>query len=117
MWDRNRADSLRGLITRLNQVRRENLALQSDWSLQFHPTDNAQLLAYSKSEGENLILVAVNLDPKLAQAGWIDFAPGEGRQYEVEDLLGGGRYTWNGRRNFVALNPQTLPAHVFRVIR
>jgi starch synthase (maltosyl-transferring) len=35
----------------------------------------------------------------------------------VEDLLGGGRYTWAGRRNFVQLNPQTLPAHVFRVVR
>ena len=93
------------------------MALQSDWSLQFHPTDNDQLIAYSKQEGENMVLVAVNLDPRTAQSGWIDFAPGEGRAYEVEDLLGGGRYTWHGRRNYLNLNPQTLPAHVFRVVR
>ena len=116
-WDRERPDSLAPLIRKLNAIRIENVALQSDWSLKFHPTDNDQLLAYSKQEGQNLILVAVNLDPRLAQSGWVDFAPGEGRAYEVEDLLGGGRYTWNGRRNFISLNPQTLPAHVFRVVR
>ena len=116
-WDRERPDSLAPLIRKLNAIRIENVALQSDWSLKFHPTDNDQLLAYSKQDGQNLILVAVNLNPRLAQSGWVDFAPGEGRAYEVEDLLGGGRYTWNGRRNFISLNPQTLPAHVFRVVR
>jgi starch synthase (maltosyl-transferring) len=116
-WDRERPDSLVPLIRKLNAIRVENVALQSDRSLQFHPTDNDQLLAYSKQEGENLILVVVNLDPRLAQTGWVDFAPGEGRAYEVEDLLGGGRYAWNGRRNFLSLNPQTLPAHVLRVVR
>ena len=116
-WDRSRSDSLSELIGRLNRIRHENAALQSDWSLQFHPTDNDQLLVYSKQSGSNLILVAVNLDPRYVQSGWVDFAWGEGRTYEVEDLLGGGRYTWAGRRNFLQLNPQTLPAHVFRVVR
>ena len=116
-WDRQRHDSLAGLIARLNRIRQDNIALQSDWSLQFHPTDNDQLLVYSKEQEENLILVAVNLDPRYLQSGWVDFAWGEGKTYEVEDLLGGGRYTWAGRRNFVQLNPQTLPAHVFRVVR
>jgi starch synthase (maltosyl-transferring) len=116
-WDRARSDSLSRLISRLNRIRRENVALQSDWSLRFHPTDNDQLLAFSKEKENNLLLVAVNLDPRQVQSGWVDFAWGEGRTYEVEDLLGGGRYTWAGRRNFVQLNPQTLPAHVFRVVR
>ncbi|HEX4927863.1 MAG TPA: alpha-1,4-glucan--maltose-1-phosphate maltosyltransferase [Burkholderiales bacterium] len=116
-WDRARSDSLAPLIARLNSIRKENIALQSDWSLEFHPTDNDQLLVYSKQEGENLILVAVNLDARYVQSGWIDFPWGEGKTYDVEDLLGGGRYTWAGRRNFVQLNPQTLPAHVFRVVR
>ena len=116
-WNRERPDSLRPLISRLNRIRKENAALQSDWSLQFHPTDNDQLLVYSKQAGENLILVAVNLDPSHVQAGWVDLAWAENLTYEVRDLLGGGAYTWAGRRNFVQLNPQTLPAHVFRVIR
>jgi starch synthase (maltosyl-transferring) len=110
-WDRDRADSLRELIGRLNSIRRENAALQTDWNLKFHPVDNEQLLVYSKGD----ILVAVNLDPHHVQSGNIDF--GFDETFEVQDLLGGGRYTWRGRRNWVQLNPLTLPAHVFRVHR
>jgi starch synthase (maltosyl-transferring) len=110
-WDRDRADSLRELIGRLNSIRRENAALQTDWNLKFHPVDNEQLLVYSKGD----ILVAVNLDPHHVQSGNIDF--GFDETFEVHDLLGGGRYTWRGRRNWVQLNPLTLPAHVFRVLR
>jgi starch synthase (maltosyl-transferring) len=111
-WDLERPDSLRHLISRLNNIRNENAALQSDWSLKFHPVDNDQLLVYSKEEGENLILVAVNLDPRFPQSGWVDFAP-----CELHDLLSGGHYTWTGPRNYLELSPHTLPAHVFRVTR
>jgi starch synthase (maltosyl-transferring) len=114
-WDLARPDSLSELIGRLNRIRRENAALQSDWSLRFHAVDNAQLLAYSKRAGDNLILVAVNLDLHKAQSGWVDFDL-EG-SYEVYDLLGGGRWTWTGRRNYIELNPRTLPAHVFKILR
>ena len=116
-WDRNRADSLRPLISRLNAIRKDNPALQSDWSLRFHPTDNDQLLCYSKQDGDNLILVCVNLDVRHAQSGHVDFDRAPGHAYQVEDLVAAGRYTWHGRRNFVMLNPQQLPAHVFRVTR
>jgi starch synthase (maltosyl-transferring) len=116
-WERERPDSLRGLVSKLNQVRKENPALQRDWSLRFHPTDNDQLLCYSKEEGDNLILVAVNLDPKNTQGGWLDFDRAPGASYELHDLVAADRYTWSGRRNFVQLNPNTLPAHVFRVTR
>ena len=116
-WDRNRADSLRGLISRLNQVRHENPALQSDWSLRFHSCDNDQMLCYSKEEGDNLILVCVNLDPRSTQAGFIDFDRAPGASYVLDDLVAGSHYTWSGRRNFVQLDPHTLPAHVFRVTR
>jgi len=68
------------------------------------------------------VLVAVNLSPYHRHTAWIDLALerlgiGAGESYEVHDLVGGGRYTWTGRRNFVELDPQTLPAHVFRVVR
>ena len=114
-WDRERPDSLAGIIARLNKIRRENPALHSDWSLRFHDVDNPQLLLYSKEAGDNLILVAVNLDPRHVQSGWTDL-PFSGT-YEVHDLLGGGRYTWSGARNYIELSPFTLPAHVFRVLR
>ncbi|MGQ0653673.1 MAG: alpha-1,4-glucan--maltose-1-phosphate maltosyltransferase [Betaproteobacteria bacterium] len=110
-WDTGRADSLRELIGRLNAIRRRHADLQQDWNLQFHDVDNGQLIAYSKGD----ILTVVNLDFRSTQSGWIDF--GFDETFVVEDLLGGGRYTWHGRRNFVMLNPQTLPAHVFHVVR
>ena len=116
-WARDSPDSLRPLVTRLNQVRKDNVALQSDWSLRFHATDNEQLICYSKEAGDNLILVAVNLDPKNTQAGWIDFDRAPADTYELHDLVAAGHYTWSGRHNFVQLNPHTLPAHVFRVTR
>ena len=111
-WDLKRSDSLAPLVSRLNQVRRENPALQSDWSLQFHAIDNDQLLAFSKKERDNEILVVVNLDPHHPRSGWLDFPP-----CKVHDLLSGGHYTWGSGRNYVELSPHTLPAHVFKVTR
>jgi starch synthase (maltosyl-transferring) len=121
-WDLERADSLRELIARVNRVRHENPALQRDWGLHFHPIDNPQLLVYSKREGSNVILTAVNLDFQYPQSGFVDLAlqqlniaPHE--RFEVHDLLSGGRYTWTGARNYIELNPHQLPAHVFKVVR
>jgi len=110
-WDLSRPDSLRELIGRLNRIRKLHPDLQQDWNLRFHPVDNDQLIAYSKGD----ILVVVNLDYRLPQSGWVDY--GAGGAYEVHDLLGGGRYTWQTGGNYVMLNPQTLPAHVFHVVR
>jgi starch synthase (maltosyl-transferring) len=41
----------------------------------------------------------------------------ESDSYQVEDLLSGARYTWRGRRNYVELDPDIQPAHVFLVRR
>ncbi len=121
-WDRKAGHSLAPLITRLNQIRRENPALQSDGSLHFHRVDSPHILCYSKRAGDNLILVAINLDPTQEQAGWIDLdlkqlAIAHGQTFDVEDLLTGIHYQWHDRSNYVALRPDVLPAHVFRVTR
>ncbi len=124
-WDLTNPASLKPLITRLNQIRRENPALQSNERLHFHPTDNPSLICYSKrtADGEQsaTILVVVNLDPFLVQAGWVDLdldvlglAPDD--TFEVYDLLADHSYSWRGSRNYVALRPAEAPAHVFRVM-
>ncbi|HYC35870.1 MAG TPA: alpha-1,4-glucan--maltose-1-phosphate maltosyltransferase [Usitatibacter sp.] len=117
-WDLQRPDSLAPLITRLNRLRREHPAMQSDWSLAFHATDNDALIAYSKRQGDDRVLVVVNLDPHHIQSGFVtvDLAAlglDVGVAYEVRDALGGTSYTWYGGRNFVSLDPQRAPAHVF----
>jgi starch synthase (maltosyl-transferring) len=121
-WDRDRSDSLRPLITRVNAARRTNPALQRDWRLRFHDIDNPQLICYSKSsaDGSNVVLVVVNLDPRNPQAGWTALAldalgVADDAAFEIEDLLTDARYRWRGRRNYVELDPRALPAHIFRV--
>jgi starch synthase (maltosyl-transferring) len=123
-WDIDRPESLKGLISRVNQIRRENRALQSDWSLRFHPLDNDQLIAYSKATDDlsDIILVIVNLDPLYKQSGWVevplaDFQLAPEQTYQVHDLLTDARYLWHGVRNYVELDPRALPAHIFRVRR
>jgi starch synthase (maltosyl-transferring) len=121
-WDLERPDSLRSLIARLNAARRDNPALQADWSLRFLYVDNDQLIAYRKSTADlsNVIVTVVNLDPRLAQSGSLDLdvealglAPGA--PYEMDDLLSGERYSWSGPRNFVRLEPGA--GHVLRLRR
>jgi len=127
-WDRSAPHSLAPLVTKLNHIRRSNPALQNDLSLHFHNVDNPEIICYSKSaadangEPANLILVAVNLDPVNEQAGWIDLDLKQlgirhGEFFDVEDLLTGTHYQWHDRSNYVALRPQTMPAHIFRVKR
>ena len=121
-WDTAHPDSLRPLVTALNAIRRENPALQHDWRLVFHDTDNEHLLCYSKSTPslDNVILVVVNLDWRWTQSGWVTLdlsALGLQPQapFQVEDLVSGERYAWLGARNFVELSPQHQPFHVLRV--
>jgi starch synthase (maltosyl-transferring) len=121
-WDLTNPASLKPLITRLNQIRGANPALKSNERLHFHPTDNPMLICYSKrtADGSNQILVVVNLDPSLVQAGWIDvdlaaLGLAADGTFEVYDLLADHPYSWRGSRNYVALRPAEAPAHVFRV--
>ncbi len=121
-WDWNRDTKIRQVITRINQIRRENPALQTTWNIQFGETDNQQLLCYAKVDesGNNRMLMVVNLDPHHVQAGWIKvpiqfLGIGPGNAYYVHDLLSDNRYNWHHEWNYVELHPGNLPVHVFRV--
>jgi starch synthase (maltosyl-transferring) len=119
-------DDLTELIVLVNRIRRENPALQQNATLTFHPTDNENILCYSKTAQENAIVVVINLDPHNTHAGWIDLdldalgldsAVTTTRPFQVHDLLSGARHTWHGARNDVQLNPQVVSAHIFRIRR
>ena len=120
--DLNSPVSLKNLIARLNQIRRENPALQSNRTLRFHETDNPMVICYSKATGDrsNIIVVVVNLDAFHSQASWLDLDLGSlglesNRAFQAHDLLSGGGYLWQGRRNYIELVPESLPAHIFQV--
>ena len=115
-------DDMSDLIALINRIRRENPALQQNATLKFHETDNEQLLCYSKSAGENVIVVVVNLDAQNTHAGWIDLdlealQLEPGRSFQVHDLLSNARHSWHGPRNYVQMNPHIVPAHIFRIRR
>lgn len=117
-WDLERPESLAPLMTRLNAVRRQHPALQRNDTLRFHATDNDKLIAYSKTYGDDAVLVVVNLDPRYRQSGWVHldrFARGPGGGIEAHDLLTDARYQWEGSHSFVILDPATVPAHVLAI--
>jgi starch synthase (maltosyl-transferring) len=123
-WDLDSPDNLRHFIAQVNRIRNQNIVLQSDSNLRFYPIDNDAILCYGKHSDDfsEIIIVAVNLDSTWPQAGWLElplheFGLSPEHPYQVHDLMDGKRYLWNGPRNFMQLDPTTLPAHIFRLRR
>ncbi len=119
--DWNQPGHIKEFIGRVNSIRRDNPALQQFLNLRFLSSDNDQILFFSKAtpDKENVILVAVNLDPfyphhctALVPPEVAGFAPGQ--SYQVTDLLTGAKYIWS-ERNYVRLDPASEPAHILRV--
>ena len=119
-WNWDDPASLAPLVTTLNAARHQHTALQSDWSLQFHTTDNDQLIAYSKRDGDTAVITIVNLDCVNMQEGWVqlplaDWGVAPGAPLQVADLLTGETYSWSSEWTYVRLEPDTRPAHVLVV--
>ena len=122
-WDLQSPDSIRDVVARVNTIRAAHPALQRTNNLTIHEIENDQLIAYSKIDEQtnDLILTVVNIDPWHTQSGWIrtDFGAlgiDQGTQFTVRDLLNGNTYTWRGMHNFIELNPNEMPAHIFEVV-
>ena len=112
--------TLAPFITQLNAIRKANPALQQLRNLVFHNTESEAIIAYSKRDGKNLILVVVNLDPSFAQGTivhWDMNALGLEGSFAVKDLLDGKSFDWS-EHQFVQLDP-TRPvgkvAHICQV--
>lgn len=123
-WNYDSPDNLTETITRINRIRRQNPAFHSNETLVFHPTDNEQIIAYSKHSGdrENVLLIVVNLDPHHTQSGWVTFDLARhglelADTYQAHELITGARYLWHGRKNYAELDPRFVPAQIFRIRR
>ena len=144
-WDLDDPVSIAPLLRRLNEIRREHLALHHDRSLAFQRCDNERLVAYTKTaavrpdsatpttqeltEGEDdlnpglsadAILTVVNTDHWNAQDGVVHLdlealGLADAAVIEARDLLDGATYLWTGADNYVRLAPWERPAHVFRL--
>ncbi len=112
--------TLAPFITLLNKIRKENIALQRLRNLTFHHCDNEQILAYSKRQADNLILVVINLDPNFAQETTIHWdmkALGiSDDNFAVTDLIDSAQYNWSPH-TYVRLDPTRISGKVVHIAR
>ena len=122
--DWNAPGNIKDWIARINRIRKQNRALQMYTNLRFCQADNDAILFYGKMTParDNIILVVVNLDPFRKENSFVyapieEFGQTESDEYQVHDLLNDTSYTWRGRQNYVELDPEIQPAHIFLVRR
>ena len=121
-WDLQSPDSIAPLIRRMNEIRREHPALQSNRGLVIHAIDDDGLIAYSKhtEDRSDRILTIVSLDPSRVRSGTLeldteDLRLDPRRVIEVEDLLDGGVERLDGNRLSIEIDPSKLPARVLHI--
>ena len=122
--DWNAPGNIKHWIARLNEIRKQNRAPNFYDNLRFFHSDNDAILCYGKltQARDNIIVVVVNLDPFHKQNSFVhlpidQFALAEDETYQVHDLLSDVRYVWHGSHNYVELDPELQPAHIFRIRR
>jgi starch synthase (maltosyl-transferring) len=128
-WDWHRPGNIIHEITTLNRIRKENPALQSHLGIRFLNASDDNILYFVKSTapvsstepfGDNVILVAINLDPHAAHEASIELPlwelglPDDGA-LELDDLIAGGRLTWHGKFQNIRLDPFVFPYAIWRV--
>ena len=91
-------------------------ALQDLRSLRFHECDSNDVLAYSKTDGDDTILVVCTLDPNREHEAtiWWDM-PALGmdwsERFVAHDLISDSAWTWS-HGTYVQLRPWDHVAHV-----
>ncbi|MDJ0646721.1 MAG: alpha-1,4-glucan--maltose-1-phosphate maltosyltransferase [Flavobacteriaceae bacterium] len=120
-YDWFKENKLTRIISKINQIRHEQPALQQTNNIQFCNVENEQLLAFYKwnDEKNDELLIVVSLDPYYVQQGHIqlplnDLGIAQGHHIQVHDLLTGSSYNWHEEWNFIELHP-TLPFHIFKI--
>jgi starch synthase (maltosyl-transferring) len=117
IWERKLDGPLLPSIRRLNEIRRDNPALQILTNITFLETYNDALIAYAKHVPGNTVIVVVSLDPFGVQEGGavIPAELGLPPVFPVEDLLTGEHFDWRIGHNYVRMEAGRRQAHVLRV--
>jgi starch synthase (maltosyl-transferring) len=109
-------------IATLNRIRRAHPALHSHLGLRFYAAFNDHVLLYGKRhpDQDDMILVAVNLDPNRAQESDIEIPLWEWNLSDesslmAEDLVRERRFIWTGKRQRIRLDPTELPYAIWRL--
>ncbi|WP_230532776.1 alpha-1,4-glucan--maltose-1-phosphate maltosyltransferase [Microvirga roseola] len=121
-WDWDRPGNIIAEIGILNRIRRDNPALHSHLGISFLNAWNDNILFFEKSTPgrENVLLVAISVDPHHAQEAdveiplWKFGLPDDG-SLAVEDLVRQHRFTWTGKYQRVRCDPGELPFSIWRI--
>ncbi|MEA2515922.1 MAG: hypothetical protein QOJ59_5411 [Thermomicrobiales bacterium] len=124
VWDWDRPGNIKDYIATINRIRREHPALQEYDNLRFCWADDDNVICYCKAtpDHDDVVIVAVNLDPFQAHETSIhfpihDFGIAEGEQYRVTELITGESYIWTGGSHHIRLDPHAEPALIFSLRR
>ncbi|HEY0844264.1 MAG TPA: maltotransferase domain-containing protein [Noviherbaspirillum sp.] len=130
-WDWQRPGNIIAEITRLNRIRSENPALQTHLNIRFLHASSDNILFFLKSTvpdsgnarfGDNVVLVAINLDPFAAHEATLELPlwefglPDDG-VLDVDDLINGAHLNWHGKLQHLRLDPFVCPYAIWRIRR
>jgi len=111
-----------GTIKQTNKLRKTFKALQMTNNIEFLESTNDQIIAYLKTDPltHHHLIIIINLDPYHAQSGLVYFNNEAtrkfyGTEFKVTDHLNNETYYWNNNSNYVALDPNTKPAHILSI--
>ncbi len=120
-YDWFKENKVTALITKINQIRRQQESYQQTNNIQFLETGNDQLIAFYKwnDSRSNETLTIISLDAYNSQSGSVqlplhDLKVHHGQKIEVEDLVTRNCYNWYNEWNYVELHP-SLPFHIFKI--
>jgi starch synthase (maltosyl-transferring) len=120
--------SLAPYITRLNEIRREHPALGQLRNIEFHASDDAAFLVYSKhlaaehneTGKADTVIVVVNTDPHAVRETTVrldlDKLGVTSETFEVQDCITGQKFTWQ-KNNYVRLDSFVEPVHILQITK
>ncbi|WP_019143003.1 maltotransferase domain-containing protein [Noviherbaspirillum massiliense] len=128
-WDWQRPGNIIREISQLNRIRMENPALQSHMGVRFLQASDDNILYFAKTTepadsgqriGDNVVLVAINLDPFAAHDAKIElpmweFGLADDGMLEADDLVNGGKVSWHGKTQQLRLDPYDCPYAIWRI--
>ncbi len=121
-YDWKSTNRMTDIITLVNRVRKQHKALHSTWNIHFCTIENPNMLAYIKytEDLSDIILVVVNLDQFNKQQGYVQLPRTllrlEGNiNLKLNDLVTSDWYTWTQEWNYVELEPNRMPFHLFEL--
>ena len=112
-------ESLAPYLRKLNEIRRRHPALQQLRNLTFHHVEDDSIIAFSKTDGDDTILVVCTLDPHQPRETQIHLdMPALGMEwhesFRVRDDVTDTTYVWR-EHNFIRLDPHVACAHILHL--